>query len=144
MFIGALFTADRTRRQPTCPLTDERIRKTVTCTPWDATEPKEEGSHATRSSTDGTRGYRSEGGSGKDSYDVTYMCKLRYDTNELIYETETDAQTQSRTVLAKGRGDAEGQTGSLGLERQAIIYKMGKQGPTVQHRELYSIPYDKK
>ena len=116
----------------------------MTCTPWDATEPKEEGSHATRSSTDGTRGYRSEGGSGKDSYDVTYMCKLRYDTNELIYETETDAQTQSRTVLAKGRGDAEGQTGSLGLERQAIIYKMGKQGPTVQHRELYSIPYDKK
>ena len=51
----------------------------------------------------------------KDSYDITYMWKLKYDTNELIYETETDAQTEHRTVLAKGRGDAERQTGSLGL-----------------------------
>ena len=27
------------------------------------------------------------------SYDVTYMWNLKYDTNELIYETETDSQT---------------------------------------------------
>ena len=26
-------------------------------------------------------------------YDITYMCNLKYDTNELIYETETDSQT---------------------------------------------------
>ena len=25
-------------------------------------------------------------------YDVTYMGTLKYDTNELIYETETDSQ----------------------------------------------------
>ena len=25
----------------------------------------------------------------------------------------------------------------------SIIYRMDKQGPTVQHRELYSISYDK-
>ena len=24
------------------------------------------------------------------SYDITYMWNLKYDTNELIYETETD------------------------------------------------------
>ena len=27
------------------------------------------------------------------SYDITYMCNLKYDTNELIYKTETDSQT---------------------------------------------------
>ena len=26
-------------------------------------------------------------------YDITYIWNLNYDTNELIYETETDAQT---------------------------------------------------
>ena len=26
-------------------------------------------------------------------YDITYMWKWKYDTNELIYETETDSQT---------------------------------------------------
>ena len=26
-------------------------------------------------------------------YDITYMWNLKYDTNELIYETETDSQT---------------------------------------------------
>ena len=26
-------------------------------------------------------------------YDITYMWNLKYDTNELIYETETNSQT---------------------------------------------------
>ena len=26
-------------------------------------------------------------------YDITYMWNLKYDTNELIYETEIDSQT---------------------------------------------------
>ena len=26
-------------------------------------------------------------------YDIIYMRNLKYDTNELIYETETDSQT---------------------------------------------------
>ena len=26
-------------------------------------------------------------------YDITYMWNLKYDINELIYETETDSQT---------------------------------------------------
>ena len=29
----------------------------------------------------------------KDKYDITYMWNLKYDKNELIYETETDSQT---------------------------------------------------
>ena len=27
------------------------------------------------------------------AYDITYMWNLTYDTNELIYETETDSHT---------------------------------------------------
>ena len=27
-------------------------------------------------------------------YDITYMCSLKYDTNEPIYETETKSETQ--------------------------------------------------
>ena len=27
------------------------------------------------------------------SYDITYMWDLKYDTNELIYKTETNSQT---------------------------------------------------
>ena len=29
----------------------------------------------------------------KIPYDIIAMCNLKYDTNELIYETETDSQT---------------------------------------------------
>ena len=41
------------------------------------------------------------------------MWNLKSDTNELIYETETDSQTR-RTDLPRGR-EGEGWTGSLGL-----------------------------
>ena len=27
-------------------------------------------------------------------YDITYMCSLKYDTNEPIYETETKSETR--------------------------------------------------
>ena len=33
-------------------------------------------------------------------YDITYMWNLKYDTNELIYETKTDIE--KRLVVAKG------------------------------------------
>ena len=36
-------------------------------------------------------------------HDNTYMWNLKYDTNELIYKTETDSQTQ-RTDLSVSRG----------------------------------------
>ena len=36
-------------------------------------------------------------------YDITYMWNLKYDTNELTYETETDSQTE-RTDLWLPRG----------------------------------------
>ena len=46
----------------------------------------------------------------KDKYhDVTYIWNLKYDTNELIYETETDSQTQKTNLrLPKGKGGGGG------------------------------------
>ena len=39
------------------------------------------------------------------SCDIIYMQNLKYDTNELIYETETDSQTQKTYFwLPKGKG----------------------------------------
>ena len=49
------------------------------------------------------------------SYDITYMWNLKYDTNEVIYKTETDSQTQKTNLwLPKGKG-GEGYIRSLGL-----------------------------
>ena len=39
------------------------------------------------------------------------MWNLKYDTKELIYETETDSDIENKLVVAKG----EGRIGSLGL-----------------------------
>ena len=77
-------------------------------------------------------------------YNIIYMWNLKYDTNELIYKTETGSQTW-RTVLRLSGGDGagEGWTGSLGQQIQMIIYRIDKQGPTVQHRELCSVSCDK-
>ena len=49
-------------------------------------------------------------------YDITYMWNLKYDPNELIYETETDSQTyRSDLWLPRGRGLGEGKIGSFRL-----------------------------
>ena len=43
----------------------------------------------------------------KDKY-ITYMWNLKYSTNESIYKTETDSQTQKRNLyLPKGKGRVE-------------------------------------
>ena len=55
-------------------------------------------------------------------YDITYMWNLKYDTNELIYQTETDSQTQRTTCGCQREGAWEGRTGSLGLA-DANCYK---------------------
>ena len=40
-------------------------------------------------------------------YDITYMWNLKYDTNELIYKTETDSQIQ-KTTYGNQRGSGGG------------------------------------
>ena len=69
------------------------------------------------------------------------MHNVKNDTNELIYKTETDSETQKTNLwLPKGKG--WGQTRSMELT-DVHCYKIDKQkGFTVQHRELYSVSYN--
>ena len=49
-------------------------------------------------------------------YDITYMWNLKYDTNEFIYQTETDSQTQRTDAqLPRRREVEEGWNGTLEL-----------------------------
>ena len=42
-------------------------------------------------------------------YGVTYMWNLKYDTNQLIYKTETDSDRENKRMVTKGeRGMGEG------------------------------------
>ena len=48
--------------------------------------------------------------------DITYMWSLKYDTNELTYETQSGTQPPgTRWQVPRRRGGWEGRTGSLGL-----------------------------
>ena len=57
-------------------------------------------------------------------YGITYMWNLKYDTNEHIYKTETDSQTQRTDLwLPRVRKIGEGWIGSLALaEANYYIY----------------------
>ena len=47
---------------------------------------------------------------------ITYTQNVKYDTNELIYEAETDSQTQRTDLwLPREREEGVGWTGSFGL-----------------------------
>ena len=121
MFTAALFTIARTWKQPKCPSTEEWIKKmwhiyTVEyysaikkneIMPFAATRMDLEIIILSEVKLERER---------KIPYDITYMWNLKYDTNELTYETETDSQTQ-RTDLSLPRGVevGEGWSGSLGL-----------------------------
>ena len=49
-------------------------------------------------------------------YDITYIWTLKYHTDEPIYKTETDPQTQRTDLwLPKGEGEGVEWTVSLGL-----------------------------
>ena len=65
---------------------------------------------------DGSRDYRTKSERERQiSYTFTPMWNLKYDTNELIYETETDSQTQRTDLWLPGGGLEEGCIGDLGL-----------------------------
>ena len=68
------------------------------------------------------------------------MWNLKNDTNEFIYKTEIDSQTQEtdlRLQRGKGRG---GINKDFGISRYKLLcVKHKQQEPTVQQRELYSM-----
>ena len=60
-------------------------------------------------------------------YDITYMWHLKYDTNEPIYETETDSQTQRTDLWVLRQGGMWAGEEGLGVwdeQMQIIIYRM--------------------
>ena len=75
---------------------------------------QKEGNHANRRNVDATRGYITKGSKSERErqipYDITYMWNLKYDTNELIYGTETDSQIwkTDKWLLRSGRKDGLG------------------------------------
>ena len=64
---------------------------------------------------------------------------------ECIYGTEEDSQTQRTDLcLPRGRAGGGGLDRELGWQRQTVKYRMAKlHGPTVEHREIYSVSCNK-
>ena len=51
------------------------------------------------------------------------MGNLKYDTNELIYKTETDSQIQKTNLrLPKGKGGGGGINQEFGISRYTLLY----------------------
>ena len=63
------------------------------------------------------------------SYNITYMQNLKYSTNEPIYKTETDSDTDNRLVVVVG-GHAEKWDG-LGV--------WGQQMQTIAQGTIYNL-----
>ena len=119
MFIAALFTIAKIWKQPKCSLIDEWIKMwyIYTMEYYSAMKKNEPPVAATQMDCD--INVLSE--ERQIPYDITYMCNLKYDTNESIYKTEIDSQTQ-KTVIAKG---AQGQGGikwAFGVIRCKLLY----------------------
>ena len=50
------------------------------------------------------------------------MWNLKYNTNEPIYETETESRTENRLVVAKGEGVGGGMEWETGVRRCKPLY----------------------
>ena len=72
------------------------------------------------------------------------MWNLKNYTNESIYKTETDSQTQRTNMVTTGKGKwGRDKLGVGDKHIQTAMHKIDKkQGFTIQHRELYSISYN--
>ena len=50
-------------------------------------------------------------------YTIPHMWNLKYDTNELAYETDSLTDTENRLVVAKGEGSGGGMEEESGVSR---------------------------
>ena len=76
--------------------------------------------------------------------DITYTQNLKYDANELIYEAETDSQTQKTNLwLPKGKGVEKGQIWNLGFADSKLlcIEQINKRTYCVAKGSLFNILY---
>ena len=56
------------------------------------------------------------------SYDITYVWNLKYDKNELFYETETFTDIENKYVVIKGERCGEGIDWEFGISRCKLVY----------------------
>ena len=76
-------------------------------------------------------------------YGIIFMGNLKSEINELIYKTEIYSQLQQISLWLP-KGEAGGIKQDLKISRYKLLYiTQVKQGPTAQHREQYSISYNK-
>ena len=75
---------------------------------------------------------------------ISNIWNLKYDTAEHIYKTKTDSQTQRIDLqfLRRTRWGRDG-LGIWNQQLQTISYRMDKQDPATQHKEIYTIFCDK-
>ena len=93
MFKAALFTIAKTWKQPKCPLTNEWIRKMCyisTTEYYSATKKNEIMPFAATWMQLESIILSEINQKEKEKYHIVYMWDLKYDTNEPIYETETE------------------------------------------------------
>lgn len=68
------------------------------------------------------------------------MWNLKCNRNELIYETKTDSDIESRLVVASGEEEREGWEGLRALGQQVKLYRVDEQqGATLKHKTVFSI-----
>ena len=142
MFIAALFTIAKTRKQPKCPATDEWIKKMwyIHSVEYYSAIKKNEIMPFTTTWMDLENIIFNTKWSKPDrerqiSYDIPYMRNLKKnDTNELIYKTETDSQALRMNLwLPGGKGQRRDRCGGWDWHVYTAIFKTdNQQGPTVK------------
>ena len=50
------------------------------------------------------------------------MWNLKYDTNELIYETKRDSHIENKVMVTKGERDQRDKVGVPGISRYKLLY----------------------
>ena len=78
------------------------------------------------SNMDGPRNYHTKWNKSERErqipYDITYMWNLKYDTNELIYETKRDSHIENKVMVTKGERDQRDKVGVPGISRYKLLY----------------------
>uniref|UniRef100_A0A8D1T0I6 DUF1725 domain-containing protein n=1 Tax=Sus scrofa TaxID=9823 RepID=A0A8D1T0I6_PIG len=109
MFTEAIFTTVKTWKQSKCPLIEEWIKKMwyIYTMEYYSARKKNEIMPFTATWIQLETLILSEVSQPEKasdiSYDITYMWNLRYDTNELMYRTETDSLTSVTYGYQRGK-----------------------------------------
>ena len=69
-------------------------------------------------------------------YGITYMRDLKHDTKEVIYETETNSQTESAHLWLKRRVGRTARDREIGVGRDKLLYTEWINNIWLQHREI--------